>query len=152
MKGRHSSLVAAVLSAVVANMPTAASGAYGPPTIPTSGSQGVVLAAERSGRTLYVSERGGGPSARCDELCAERWPPFEVSPLDFPTDGLGVVHRADGTRQWALGDRPLHFFADDRRQGDAGGDGEVGWRALRPADLLGERAMIERVERSITFE
>ena len=112
---------------------TFAFGDYPPPLVRVGTNGGEVLAAERNGRTLYVRSRGSDPS--CLGPCALDWPPFLISPRDFPGDGLSVVHRADGGRQWSLGGRPLHFFAGDTARGEARGDGIGRWRALRPKDI-----------------
>lgn len=113
-----------------------AAGRYPLPFVRVATAGGDVLAAERDGRTLYTFS--GGRDARCDIDCARDWQPFLVRANDFPTDGLGVVHRADSTRQWTLGNRPLYQFAGDRARGEAYGDGIGHWHALRPGDIGGE--------------
>ena len=128
-----------VLFALIACAGGAVAGDYAPPLVTTAGVSGPLLAAERNGRTLYVRHDANGGAGRCDEECARQWPAYEVLPVDFPTDGLGIVHRADGTRQWAMDGRALHFFAADRRRGEALGEGVDGWRAVRPNGT--ERAM-----------
>lgn len=106
---------------------------YGMPLVRVATAGGVVLAAERNGRTLYARPPGG--IDRCTEPCSFDWPPFLVSHNDFPTDGLTVVHRPEGVRQWSLGHRPLHFFIGDATRGETRGDGMGRWRALRPKDI-----------------
>ena len=124
-----------LLAAATGGASTSASGGYELPLIRVATTGGVVLAAERNARTLYVRLGSDGVPRTGD--CALDWPPFLVRPDDFPTDGLSVVHRPDGSRQWSLGNWPLHFFIGDATRGEAHGDGIGRWRALRPA-LLGD--------------
>ena len=97
------------LFAAFASVAAAVAGGYPMPLVTTNGVSGPLLAAERNGRTLYVRDDAEGGPARCDEDCAQQWPPYGVSPADFPTDGLGIVHRAGGVRQWTLDGQTLHF-------------------------------------------
>ena len=134
---------AAALAA--ASLGPVAAGDYAPPLVRVATPGGAVLAADRNGRTLYVRPRGDG--ARCLGRCSLDWPPFLVRPDDFPTDGLGILLRPDGSRQWAVGDRPLHFFVGDATRGETYGDGLGAWRALRP-EALGAASGRARVESS----
>jgi len=87
-----------------------------------------------SGKTLYSlsAERHG--RFICVKSCLSFWKPLIVRAGVTPTgvDGLTVVKRPEGTRQVAFHGGPLYTFADDRKRGDAKGEGfkDVGvWHA-----------------------
>ena len=45
-----------------------------------------------------------------------------------------MIERADGAKQWAYKGKPLYLWFDDKKPGDAGGDGMNRgiWRIERP--------------------
>ncbi len=79
---------------------------------------------DMKGRGIYVwdGDRAAGRST-CNSQCRLLWPPIVAEPGAKPVGGFTIVGRDDGTRQWALGDRPLYRWVSDVHYGDAGGDG-----------------------------
>jgi predicted lipoprotein with Yx(FWY)xxD motif len=60
--------------------------------------------------------------AMCTGECAEVWPPF-LARDDAQSSALWtVVVRPDGTKQWALGGKPVHSYVKDDTQGVAKGN------------------------------
>ena len=101
------------------------------------------------GRTLYLFAKDTGPTSRCIGRCAADWPPVPVTGAPQAADGasataLGVVARADGTRQLTYGGHPLYYFAGDKSPGQLNGQGidEFGakWYALSSAGAAVHRS------------
>ena len=85
-----------------------------------------------SGRTLYTFDKDAANKSNCNGGCATAWPPFLVKEGDRAAAELRAITRDDGTKQWALNDKPLYFFAADVQPGEAKGDGQGGvWHVAR---------------------
>ena len=96
-----------------------------------------ILAA--SGHALYTSDKDTANKSNCNGGCAAAWPPFLVQAGDNVPVEFRVITRDDGTKQWALNEKPLYFFAADAQAGDAKGDGKGGvWHAVRGASKRSE--------------
>ncbi|MCD9195047.1 hypothetical protein [Streptomyces albireticuli] len=94
-----------------------------------------------AGFTLYRFDKDtASPSkSTCDGACAVTWPPVVVAPggkifLDgVDRSKVGVVKRADGTRQVTIGGWPVYRFAKDTKPGDTKGQGVGGtWFGVTP--------------------
>lgn len=95
-----------------------------------------ILAA--SWRTLYTFDKDAANKSNCNGGCAAAWPPFLVKEGDRAPAEFRVITRDDGSKQWALGEKPLYFFAADAQAGDAKGDAQGGvWHVISNA---GKRA------------
>lgn len=93
---------------------------------------GQVVAAEKTGMTLYTFRNDAANRSTCYDNCAQAWPPFAAGASAKANGALGVIDRADGTRQWALNGQPLYFWAGDSARGDVTGDGVGGvWDVVR---------------------
>ncbi|HDR9485764.1 TPA: hypothetical protein QDC20_004873 [Burkholderia aenigmatica] len=83
--------------------------------------------------TLYVFDRDAPGKSACDSTCAASWPPARADAYDKAAGALSLVARDDGSKQWAYHGRPLYRWKQDRKPGDAGGDGIGGmWHVARP--------------------
>jgi predicted lipoprotein with Yx(FWY)xxD motif len=74
------------------------------------------------GMTVYTFDRdvpGSGDSA-CVDACAAMWPPVPAHAMPARRD-ISTIAR-DGMKQATYRDRPLYFYAGDRKPGDAAGD------------------------------
>jgi predicted lipoprotein with Yx(FWY)xxD motif len=89
---------------------------------------------DAKGMTLYTYDRdtAAGKSA-CNGNCATNWPPLMAS-ADAKADGAWtVITRDDGGKQWAYKGKPLYFWKDDKKAGDAEGDGRNNiWHIAAP--------------------
>jgi predicted lipoprotein with Yx(FWY)xxD motif len=95
--------------------------------------RGKVMAAAKSGMTLYTFRKDAAGQSTCYDDCAVNWPPFTASAEAKADGALGVIERKDGVRQWALNGKPLYFWQGDSEKGDATGDGVGGvWDVVRP--------------------
>lgn len=93
---------------------------------------GDVVAAAKTGLTLYTFRKDETDVSNCYGDCANAWPPFTASAEAKSEGELTVIERTDGTLQWALGGQPLYFWAGDSERGDVTGDGVGGvWDAVR---------------------
>jgi predicted lipoprotein with Yx(FWY)xxD motif len=94
---------------------------------------GKVMAASKTGMTLYTFRKDEAGVSNCYDDCAVKWPPFTAAAEAQPEGDLGIIDRSDGTRQWTLKGMPLYFWASDAAKGDATGDGVGGvWDVVRP--------------------
>ena len=103
---------------------------------------GTILAAGPKRLTVYLFEGDHGTSSSCTGACAQVWPPVTTAAAATATGGaiaadLGTTMRADGTKQVTYKGHPLYFFAKDKDDGDAYGQGVHGfgadWYVLKPS-------------------
>ncbi|MEL6798465.1 MAG: hypothetical protein AAFO80_01200 [Pseudomonadota bacterium] len=93
---------------------------------------GQVVAAGKTGMTLYTFRNDAANQSNCYNDCAQAWPPFTAGQSAKADGALGIIDRTDGTRQWVLNGQPLYFWAGDSARGDATGDGVGGvWDVVR---------------------
>ncbi|MEL7460728.1 MAG: hypothetical protein AAFX45_01670 [Pseudomonadota bacterium] len=93
---------------------------------------GQVVAAADTGLTLYTFRKDSRDTSNCYNSCAQSWPPFLAEAGATAQGGLDLIERRDGTQQWAMGGKPLYFWAGDEARGDVTGDGVGGvWDAVR---------------------
>jgi len=91
-----------------------------------------ILAA--SWRTLYTFDKDAANKSNCNAGCAAVWPAFLVKDGDRAPAEIRMITREDGSKQWALNEKPLYFYAADAQAGDAKGDGQGGvWHVIRDA-------------------
>ena len=90
----------------------------------------------RAGLTLYTFDNNVAGSGRsvCNPPCCHLFRPYAGEKGAHPTGEAGVINRDDGTRQWAWKGRPLYLWVDDKKPGQAGGDGinHNTWHVARP--------------------
>ena len=79
-----------------------------------------------AGRTLYTFDKDEANKSNCNGACATAWPPFAAKEGARASGNFSVITRDDGTKQWAINDKPLYFFAADAQPGDVKGDGKNG--------------------------
>ncbi len=97
--------------------------------------------ADATGMTLYTSEKDTTPGvSACTNECAATWLPA-VAPATAKSRGeWTVIRRADGTRQWALRNKPLYRYREDTLPGGAAGSGQDAgaWQVavMKPGDGL----------------
>ena len=100
-----------------------------PPAIQVDG----LMVGTSSRMTLYVFDADAPQVSRCNGPCAQEWPPLLASEKDRDRGDFSVLSRADGRRQWALMGRPLYFWSQENRPGEAAGEQQPGWHAFRVA-------------------
>ncbi|GAA2253629.1 hypothetical protein GCM10010430_41720 [Kitasatospora cystarginea] len=109
----------------------------------TAGSAGGLtpIVHDGAGFTLYRFDKDTAKPSKstCNDACATTWPPVLVQPgsrifVDgVPTSEIGIVTRADGTRQVTIGGWPVYRFSKDTAPGQANGEGVGGtWFAVSP--------------------
>jgi predicted lipoprotein with Yx(FWY)xxD motif len=103
---------------------------------------GTILAAGPKHLTVYMFEADKGTTSSCNGACASAWPP--VTTAGSPTVAgsavsadLGMITRADGTKQVTYKGHPLYYFDKDGDAGDAYGQGVkafgADWYVLKPS-------------------
>jgi predicted lipoprotein with Yx(FWY)xxD motif len=103
-----------------------------------SPSLGKTVLTANNGLTLYTLSAEKHGTFICKGSCLKDWHPLVVAKGVKPTGPvqLGTVKRPDnGRRQVTFEGRPLYTFDDDRKKGDANGEGfkDVGtWHAATP--------------------
>ncbi len=157
--GCGSSSATTSTTATAASAPTgtatqAASAATGSSSNPNAGSAtgttiavkhsklGTILAAGPNHMTVYLFEADNGGQSACSGECASAWPPVTTGASPRARGAasaamLGTITRSDGTRQVTYDGHPLYFFAEDKDDGDAYGQGSkafgAGWYVMTPS-------------------
>ena len=100
-------------------------------SLPLTASSATMLTAKNS-KTLYVFDKDTGGVPTCYDGCAKQWPPYLANGGEKMGEGWTTVKLKDGSMQWTYHNRPLYFYADDKKAGDANGNG-VGriWHAAK---------------------
>ena len=97
------------------------------------------ILADASGRTLYTFDKDAAGKSNCNGGCAAAWPPFLAKDGERASAEFRVIARDDGSKQWALNEKPLYFYAADAQAGDAKGDGQGGvWHVIHSAGKRSE--------------
>ena len=86
------------------------------------------------GMTLYTWDRDTTPGkSGCNGNCAVNWPPLMASADSKDAGNWTVVARDDGGKQWAYKGKPLYYWKDDKKAGDAEGDNRNNiWHVIAP--------------------
>ena len=89
---------------------------------------------DAKGMTLYIYDRDtAADKSSCNGNCAVNWPPLMASAEAKGTGAWTVITRDDGGKQWAYKGKPLYFWKDDKKAGDADGDGRNNvWHIAAP--------------------
>jgi predicted lipoprotein with Yx(FWY)xxD motif len=109
--------------------------------VATNAKLGQILV-DSKGMTLYLFVHDTGPISTCYNACAQIWPP--VITTDTPKAGtgvaaelLGTTMRDDGKLEVTYNHHPLYYFVQDKKAGDATGQGVDGfgglWWVLSPS-------------------
>ena len=101
----------------------------------SSASLGDLLVAS-NGMTLYI-KKGELGSSSCYGVCISNWPPLRAPQQLFSGSGvsgrLGILARTDGINQVTYNGSPLYYYVNDKKLGDALGDGFGGvWSTIKP--------------------
>jgi len=92
---------------------------------------------DTEGRTLYVFAKDVEGNSTCSGGCLNSWPIFYKEELDFgaginPAD-VGVITRADGSKQNTFKGWPMYYFSGDKEIGDTNGEAASGvWFVAKP--------------------
>lgn len=88
---------------------------------------------DAQGMTLYTFDKDSGGQSACSGQCEQFWPPLAAGNAAVPGTDWSVVIRDDG-RQWAYHGKPLYRFVQDKKPGDASGEGKMNgaWHVARP--------------------
>jgi predicted lipoprotein with Yx(FWY)xxD motif len=121
MKRRHTFILLAALAALAIAVAGCGSGSSN-----GSGGSSSNAASTSTAPTLYTFAKDSMGKSNCTGECAQEWPPATAgakTPSGVNKQNLATIKRADGTRQLALGGRPLYTFTGDKQPGDQNGNG-----------------------------
>ena len=100
-------------------------------------SAGMVLAGSK-GLTLYyyAEDKPGSGKSACTGGCATAWPALKApvrAPAGVRMPGpIGMITRADGTKQVTINGYPIYYYAEDMTPGQAKGNGAEGtWHVIK---------------------
>jgi predicted lipoprotein with Yx(FWY)xxD motif len=119
-------LAATVAAGGVAAAAGSGHAAAAQPVVKTGHALGHNVLVTRSGRTLYsLSAETNGRFICTNSSCLSLWHPLTVSKGTKPTGAarLGTVRRPDGRTQVTFNHRPLYTFVEDKKPGQAKGEG-----------------------------
>ncbi len=74
----------------------------------------------KNGMTLYTFDKDSGGKSACAGQCATLWPPAQVK--DATGKDFGDITRADGSKQLSYQGKPVYYYINDSKAGDATGD------------------------------
>lgn len=77
--------------------------------------------ADLEGMTLYTYDADPAGKSTCIGDCAKKWLPMPARSNAAPFGDWSVITRSDGTKQWALGGKPLYRYIEDVTPGSVGG-------------------------------
>jgi predicted lipoprotein with Yx(FWY)xxD motif len=120
--------VAALVAAIVATgaMALSASGSASKSVVKTGHALGKKVLVTRPGMTLYsLSAETHGRFICKDKTCLSLWKPLVVAHGTKPAGAshLATVRRPDGRTQVTYVGKPLYTFVQDKKAGQAKGDG-----------------------------
>ena len=80
------------------------------------------------GNLLYTFDLDSKGTSSCTQTCAEKWPPFVVSPEEAKllASPFGTTVRASGLLQVTIDVKPVYTYYLNRVEGDDLGDGVGG--------------------------
>jgi predicted lipoprotein with Yx(FWY)xxD motif len=103
----------------------------------TQTSAGTILASA-GGYTLYffTQDKPGSGASTCTGSCASTWPPLTgtvQAPAGVSLPGpLGMITRADGTKQVTIKGYPIYIYSGDHSPGQVNGNGMGGaWHVVK---------------------
>lgn len=89
--------------------------------------------ADAKGMTLYTFDKDKDGVSACYDDCATKWPPAKAPESAKAEGDYGVTERKDNSYQWTYKNMPLYTYVEDKKAGDATGDGVGGvWHIARP--------------------
>lgn len=109
--------------------------------VATDAKLGQILVDDK-GITLYLFVADTGSTSTCYSSCAQIWPPVLTTGAPQAGTGvqaslLGTTTRTDGKVEATYGGHPLYYFVQDKKAGDATGQGVNGfgglWWTVSPA-------------------
>ena len=84
------------------------------------------------GMTLYTFDKDKGKMSSCYDKCAKLWPPYAVQKGEKMGKDWAKTKRKDGSMQWTYDGHPLYYYIEDKKAGDAMGDGKFGvWHVVK---------------------
>ena len=86
---------------------------------------GAAVVTNAQGFTLYSFAPDTASTSKCNGACAQIWPPVTgpATAGQAVTGQLGVITRADGSRQATYDGHPLYTYTADTAPGQANGNG-----------------------------
>ena len=134
MKRKRNLIGGLVVLAAVAIAVASMASASGASTVGKGHALGKTVLVNRSGLTLYSLSAETNGRFICTSSCLSLWHPLTVKNGQKPTGSrsLATIHRPDGRIQVTYKGKPLYTFVQDRKRGQASGEGfkDVGvWHA-----------------------
>jgi predicted lipoprotein with Yx(FWY)xxD motif len=97
-----------------------------------TGAYAAGMLTDSKGMTLYTFDKDKGKMSACYDDCAKHWPPYLVHKGDKMGKDWAKSKRKDGAMQWTYDGHPLYYYMDDKKAGDAMGDGKGGvWHVVK---------------------
>lgn len=87
--------------------------------------------ASKTGMTIYTFDKDTGGKSACNASCLALWPAVSQAEAPAANSNWGSIARDDGAKQLTYKGRPVYYYAQDKKPGDANGDGVGGvWHAI----------------------
>lgn len=125
MKALRASFVLSGLAVLVLAAGPALAHYMGQPKVMDTGNEKIIT--NPHGTPLYTYGEDPLGASTCTGKCAKVWPPELATEDAQPHGRFTILRRADGSRQWAYGGKPLYGYRYDDRGGEPTGDGIGGF-------------------------
>lgn len=90
------------------------------------------MVTDSKGMTLYTFDKDKAKLSTCYGECAKYWPPYLVHKGEKMGKDWAEMKRKDGSMQWTYDGHPVYYYMEDKKAGDAMGDGKNGsWHAIK---------------------
>jgi predicted lipoprotein with Yx(FWY)xxD motif len=117
----------AIIALAAAALAGCGGSSYGGGSTSTSNNAAATGSSTTAGAmTLYTFSKDTKNQSNCTGACAQNWlpgKPGSKTPSGISKTKLTTITRSDGTKQLALGGKPLYTFIGDKKPGDTNGDG-----------------------------
>ncbi len=77
---------------------------------------------DKEGMTLYTFNKDTANTSNCNGACATNWPPLIAADEAIAKGRFSIITRQDSSKQWALDQRPLYRWINDKTAGDTTGE------------------------------
>lgn len=85
----------------------------------------------KTGMTIYTYDKDSAGKSNCNGPCLAVWPAVPAADAPSADHDFGSIDRADGIKQLTFKNKPVYYYIQDRKAGDANGDNVGGvWHAI----------------------
>ena len=85
----------------------------------------------KTGMTIYTFDKDSGGKSNCSGSCITLWPAVPAADAPAANSNWGSIEREDGSKQLTFKDKPVYYYIQDKKAGDANGNNVGGvWHVI----------------------